>query len=87
MDVVVALSVAGAPSAPLRNTYRIYAELRRAYPARYPIGDRGRHDRVVGEGGPIARLEAAMYAVAFGGRAPGDARRFAVHAYCGRGAE
>ena len=63
----------GAPSAPLRNTYRIYAELRRAYPERYPLGDRGRHDRVVGEGGPIARLEAAMYAVAFGGRpgAPG----------------
>ena len=39
----------GAPSAPLRNTYRIYAELRRAYPERYPLGDRGRHDRVVGE--------------------------------------
>ena len=63
----------GAPSAPLRNTYRIYAELRRAYPERYPLGDRGRHDRVVGEGGPIARLEAAMYAVALGGR-PGALR-------------
>ena len=55
----------GAMSAPLRNAYDIFEELRRRWPERYPLGDAGRHDRLVGHTGPIAELEGATFALVF----------------------
>ena len=52
-------------SAPLRNAYDIFEELRRRWPERYPLGDAGRHDRLVGHTGPIAELEGATFALVF----------------------